>query len=123
CANTTFQYKPASLTPGTTFSWSRAAVANIDNPPASGTGDIAEQLNNVNTLDEATVLYVYTLVANGCTNQQTVTLNVDPVPHAPVISGSLSEACANTKYQNFSAAAPQPAGVTYTWTAPGAELW
>jgi hypothetical protein len=81
CDGNPFQYIPASGTPGTTFSWSRAAVAGISNPAASGTDDPNETLYNLTTLP-VNVTYVYTLSANGCANPVTynvvVTVNASP---------------------------------------------
>ncbi|HOW26600.1 MAG TPA: HYR domain-containing protein, partial [Bacteroidales bacterium] len=81
CSGTVFSYIPASNTPGTTFSWSRAAVPGISNPPNSGTGNPDEILYNT-TISIVNVPYVYTLTANGCTNTQTVTVGVKPSPTA-----------------------------------------
>ena len=46
CSNAFFSYTPLSLTPGTTFSWTRAAIGGILNPAASGNGNPNEPLNN-----------------------------------------------------------------------------
>lgn len=79
CNNTLFSYLPTSLTPGTSFSWSRAAVPGISNATATGTGNPNETLINT-TIDPITVSYVYTLSANGCNNTQTVNVVVNPTP-------------------------------------------
>jgi hypothetical protein len=59
CTGTMASYTPTSATAGVTFSWSRAAVANISNTAATGTDDIAETLVNTGTAP-VTVTYVYT---------------------------------------------------------------
>jgi hypothetical protein len=94
CNNTVFHYTPASLTAGTTFSWSRAAVSGITNIAANGIDDPNEQLENTTALP-ITVTYVYTLTANGCSNTQSVAVIVNPSPKlnsassATICSGAL----------------------------------
>ncbi len=123
CAHTTFEYTPQSLTTGTFFTWTRAALAGITPATASGTGGIYETLSS-SLLTQTDVKYLYTLTANGCANTETVTLPVQPVPVIPTIeTKSLGSVCNNTLFQNFSAEHPQPAGVEYTWTANNAEIW
>ncbi len=73
CDTTKFNYTPTCAIPGTTFSWSRAAVTGISNSAATGTGNPNELLVNT-TKSPVVVTYVYTLSASGCTNTQTVTL-------------------------------------------------
>lgn len=79
CSGTVFNYTPTSNTPGTTFQWSRAAVAGISNPPASGFNNPAEILNNITNVT-VNVTYVYTLTANGCSHVQNVVVSVKPLP-------------------------------------------
>ena len=82
-----FNYTAASSTGGTTFAWSRAAVAGISNGANNGTGNISETLVNT-TASPVNVTYVYTLTANGCTNTQNVvvTVGVDGSIVAPVVT-------------------------------------
>jgi hypothetical protein len=82
-----FSYTPTSTTTGTTFSWSRAAVAGISNLAASGTGNISETLTDT-TASPVNVTYVYTLTANGCTNTQNLVVTVNPINC--VINGSIT---------------------------------
>lgn len=79
CNNMLFSYIPTSLTPGTTFEWSRASVAGIANAPNTGTGNPNETLFNLTT-EPITVTYVYTLSANTCTNTVNVMVVVNPTP-------------------------------------------
>ena len=84
-SGTAFMYTAGSVTAGTTFAWSRAAVIGISNVAESGTGNINETL--VNTLSTAVnVTYVYTLTANGCTNTQNVAVSVSSVPVVTTVS-------------------------------------
>ncbi len=77
CNNTLFSYLPTSLTPGTSFDWSRSLTPGIANAANSGTGLINETLINTST-EPVTVAYVYTLTANSCSNVQTVNVVVNP---------------------------------------------
>ena len=87
CSGSAFSYTPTSGTAGTSFGWTRAAVAGITPAgPTSGTGNPNETLTNT-TVSPLTVRYVYTLTANGCTNPSTY--NVDVVVN-PTSSSSIS---------------------------------
>ena len=105
-SGTAFTYTPGSTTAGTTFAWSRAAVAGISNAAASGTGNINETL--VNTLSTpVNVTYVYTLTANGCTNTQNVVVSVSSVPVVTSVSpanGAVGVSISPTITANFSEA-------------------
>ena len=79
CDSLLFTYMPASNVAVTTFSWSRASIAGITNPAASGTGGQSETL--VNTLPTpVNVIYVDTLKAYGCVYTQNVSVIVKPKP-------------------------------------------
>ncbi len=86
CSDALFSYIPTSETPGTTFSWTRAAVPGISNPAGSGSNNPNETLVNITELP-IDVTYVYMLQANGCTNYQDVVVKVNPNPTVSV-SGS-----------------------------------
>ncbi len=75
CSGTFFSYTPTSATVGTSFAWTRAAVAGISNSASSGVGNPAETLTNT-TSDSVNVTYVYTVTANGCTNPTTFSVVV-----------------------------------------------
>jgi hypothetical protein len=93
CNNISFSYTPTSIVPGTTFSWTRAAVAGISNAAASGTGAINETL--VNTTGAAiNVVYMYTCAANGCTGQPVaVTVSVKPTPTVTITPSGATTFC------------------------------
>jgi gliding motility-associated-like protein len=88
CSGTLFTYVPSSATAGTTFSWQRNSIAGISNAPANGTGAINEVLNNT-TGNPITVVYMYTLEANGCTFSQNISVIIDPLPLADFTRGIL----------------------------------
>jgi len=79
CNNTVFNFTPTSATPGTTFTWSRAAITGISNPAANGIGNPNEILVNTSS-SPIIVTYVYTLNANGCSNTQNVYVTINPTP-------------------------------------------
>lgn len=118
CSNRLLSYTPTSGVSGTTFTWSRAAVAGISNPANIGAGSINETL--INTTNAPVVVnYVYTLSANGCINPTTynVAVTVNPSPIGTNASSNLT--CANPSFTynlqtNVNSTAPIPA--TFTWT-------
>jgi hypothetical protein len=123
CSGTLFSYAAASFTPGTAFTWHRAAVAGILPGSSSGSANINETLTN-SLFTPVDVAYVFTLSANGCTFQQSALVTVNPRPAAPVIATkSPSPLCAGTMYQNFGTDVPPSAGIVYHWSAINAVIW
>ncbi len=125
CSGVAFVYTPATtLTPPVTYAWSRASVVGITPANGAGTNGVNETLNNTttNTLD---VVYSYTItVGAACARTYNVAVRVRPSAEAPVI-GIMPSAtlCSGAMYQNFGAATPPAAGVTYTWSAINAEVY
>lgn len=95
CSGTPFNdYTPRSATPGTNISWSRALVSGISNNGTTGQGTINEVLRNITT-DPVDVTYSFVLNANGCRNDQAITVTVNPTPFltttvtpSPICSGT-----------------------------------
>ena len=87
CSGTPFIYIPNSASPQVGYSWSRAAVPGISNPPATGEGAIDETLINT-TNAPITVTYVYTLYSQGATNTENVTVTVNPLPVPDFTAGN-----------------------------------
>jgi PKD repeat protein len=112
CSGVLFDsYTAASATPGTTFTWSRAKVTNITPETGSGTdANIEETLVNA-TADPIEVEYVFTLTANGCTNEQKVKVMVNPKP--TLLSTTTTPICSGEKFEFTANSAT--AGVTYSW--------
>ena len=112
CNNSTFSYAPASVVVGTTFNWTRAAIAGISNASASGTNNPNETLVNT-TNSPINVTYVYTLAANGCTNVQNVVVSVNPTP---ILSSSLTppDICSSSTF-NYTPLSSTP-GTIFNWT-------
>ncbi len=112
CSGAVFNYTPVSNITGTTFTWTRAAQAFINNIAASGTNDPAEKLIN-SSINTVGVDYVYSLTANGCINLQTITVPVNPTP---VVANQITTTCSNTAF--YVNPTNVPVGTTYTWSLP-----
>ena len=113
CSGATFTYTATSLTAGTSYGWTRAAVPGITQAGSSGiVAGISEALTNTTTAP-ISVTYVYTLTANGCVNTQNVTVTVNPIP---VLSSTLTPAaiCSGTTFSYTATSAT--AGATFGWT-------
>jgi gliding motility-associated-like protein len=113
CSNAVFTYNPASNTPGTSFSWTRATVPGISNTAAAGINNPSETLINI-TPAPVSVAYTYSLnTPNACLNIQTVTVVVNPTP---LLSSSPTPPaiCSGTVF-NYTPAS-LTSGVFYSWT-------
>ncbi len=123
CSGDEFNYTTSTSTPGTVITWTRAQVAGITPNTGSGTYTINETLTN-STSQDINVVYTFTLMANGCTYTQNLTLTVRATPQIAVIAiKPEANLCRQTMYQNFGAATPPPAGTNYVWTASNAVVW
>ena len=114
CSSSTFTYTPTSFTSGATYSWSRASVLGISQSASAGTGSVSEQLINTTT-GPVSVIYSFTLAANGCSNVQNVAATINPTP---VLSSVLTPVsiCSNTAFI-YSPTASVP-GTTFSWSRP-----
>ncbi len=79
CDSALFSYTSISSTPSATFTWSRAAVLGISNMDGSGSGVINERLVNTTNLP-VTVIYIDTITAFRCSNTESITVTVNPLP-------------------------------------------
>ena len=115
CSGLPFSNVPTSITPATSFAWSRAAMGGITPGAMTDTGAINETLINSSS-SQVVVTYVYTLTTNGCTNIEDMNLTVNPNPDPVMITTAVTNVCENTLYQNFGAAI-SPAGYeSYAWS-------
>ena len=113
CSGTLFSYTPTSATPGTAYQWNRPFTPSITNISASGINNPGETLIN-SSINPILVGYSYTLIANGCNNNQIVTVIVKPVP---IIPTNLNTAiCSGSTFSITPS--PVPLGTTYTWPTP-----
>ncbi|MFD3002313.1 PKD-like domain-containing protein [Pontibacter toksunensis] len=118
CSGETFSYTPATNAAGTsTFAWSRADVAGISNPAATGSGAIAEQLVNTTAMP-LEVTYIYRITTeNGCESAlQYVKVEVNP---RPVLNNATTQVavCSNAPftYTATTATTSLPAP-SFAWT-------
>ena len=113
CNDVSTTYTASSATPGTSFSWTRAAVAGISNAASSGSSATATETLVNTTANPINVVYVYTLSANGCSNTQNVTVTVNP---SLTLTSTLLPApvCSETPFTYTPTSAT--VGATFTWT-------
>ena len=123
-SGTAFTYTATSSTPGTTFTWSRAAIAGISNAVANGTGNINETLVNT-TASPVNVTYVYSLTANGCPNSQNVVVSVTPSTSPPVITTQPSSQtkCVGVNASFTSAASGSPTPTVQWQVSTNGTTW
>ena len=120
CNSTAIDYVPTSSVAGTTYNWLRNITTGITNPPAPGTGDITETLNNV-TSGTINVIYTYTMWANGCMNAQNVTVRVNPT--ATLNSESMALPLCSGDMFNYTASSATP-GASLNWSmVPAAGVY
>ncbi len=113
CSGALFSYTATSATAGTGFSWNRSAIATINsNITGSGVASVNEQLFSTSTA-AVTVPYLYILTANGCTNSQSVTVDVNPTPtmNSTLVPTAI---CSGTIF-TYTATSSSP-GATFSWT-------
>jgi hypothetical protein len=82
CDNQAINYTATSATAGAGFSWERTSVpAGLTGPAptATGTNTISETFDN-GTSNVIPVTYTFTVTANGCTNIENFTANINPTP-------------------------------------------
>lgn len=112
CNGALFNYTPSSTTPGATFKWTRAPIAN--NLIKIGTGNISENLFN-NTSNQILVQYaVETSISGACPNNQIVSVPVNPIPN--IADQTVNPICSNGAFILNPAGAPT--GTQYTWSVP-----
>ena len=111
CSENLFNYTPVSSTRDVSFSWSRSYVVGITEALTQGSNSISEKLSNT-TFNTVQVPYVFTLTANGCTNQQTVYEVVNPVL---TLNDQTTPVCSGT---NFTINPPNSVGAVFLWSRP-----
>jgi gliding motility-associated-like protein len=116
CSGNAFNYTITSGVTGTTFSWSRPAVAGISNAAATSqsANPIAETL--VNTTN-APIVVTYSIIptANGCAGTP-FTYSVTVNPTATITSAAAGTVCSNSALTyNITS---NVTGATFTWSRP-----
>ncbi len=125
CSGSPFTMTATSPVAGTTFSWTRPVVSGIIPDTSMGSGATINDTLINQTMHPISALYIFTLTANGCSYQDTFTLNVDPkvTPTPTITTSGPDNVCMNTMYQNFGASVPPTDSVEYTWSATNATLY
>lgn len=113
CDSTLFTYVDSSLTPGTTYSWSRAALTEIANPANSDVGDTIREVLVNHATYPVQVTYAVTLTAFGCSNVNLVNVYVNP---KPVLSSATtpSPVCSKAPFDYVPASATLT--TTFAWS-------
>lgn len=110
---TVFNYTATGNVGGTTFSWTRAALTAINNNTSgAGSSAIIQEVLTNNSKVLVAVPYRVQLTAAGCSNTQTVTVNVVP---DLVLSSTLTPApvCSGTIFAY--SATSEVSGVSFSW--------
>ncbi|GAB4094008.1 PKD-like domain-containing protein [Flaviaesturariibacter terrae] len=116
CGGSPLAYAITGNVSGSSFSWSRPAVAGISNPAVSGqtTASINETLVNT-TSAPIDVVYTITASANGCAGPAfTYTVTVNPTP--AISSLAAGNVCSGQPLSYL--VTGNVAGATYTWSRP-----
>lgn len=118
CSGVAQNYSFSSTISGSSFVWSRAAIANITNPVVSGqtgTTSITETLNSIVT-SPVDVVYQIIPTANGCAGPAfNYTVTVKPIPATPTAT-TTGPVCEGGVIQLSSPFLPT---AFYNWTGPG----
>ena len=113
CSGSAFNHTITTDPTNTTVSWTRALVNNITPATSNGTTKtINETLTNLST-DPITVKYSITLTANGCSNNDSIKLLVNPIPSLNS-STTTSPICSGTNF-SYTATSTTP-NTKFAWT-------
>ena len=113
CDSVPFVYLATSLTPGTSITWIRNPVAGISNGFNSGSTELVNESLNNTTTDTISVVYNFTLTANGCaSNFQDVIVKV--IPNPVLNSVVLRDTVCNNSLFEYEATSTIT-GTTFSW--------
>ncbi|RYY66510.1 MAG: PKD domain-containing protein, partial [Chitinophagaceae bacterium] len=116
CSNAPFTYNLSGPVAGSSYSWSRPAVAGISNAAVSNgsSNPISETLVN-STSAPVNVVYTITPSANACAGTPfTLTVTVNP---RPAVTSATTGSICGSNAQNYNLAS-NVAGATYSWDRP-----
>ncbi len=116
CNGVVFNYTPNASIDGTTFTWTRAAIATINsNSGGSGASAIGETLTSTDVVP-VPVQYLYSLTSNGCTNPTAFSVTVKVNPTATVNDPADQIVCNGTLTNAVVFTGSPVAGTVYNWT-------
>jgi hypothetical protein len=84
CSGNVAAYTATSATADVTFSWSRTAIPGITPATNSASGNTIHEVLVNSTENPITVVYTFTLTADGCATTQEVTIVVNAAPAANI---------------------------------------
>ena len=102
CTNSVFNYAAQSTVVNTSYSWTRAAIAGIQNPANSASGNIIQEILINTTTAPIVVPYTFTLTARGCVVTETISVTVLPTVQAQFASNNAAINCAPFVYNTYS---------------------
>jgi gliding motility-associated-like protein len=97
-----FNYEAQSTVVNTSFSWSRAAIAGIQNPANSSNGNTIKEILINTTAAPIVVPYTFTLTARSCVVTETITVTILPTVQAQFASNNDLINCAPFVYNTYS---------------------
>jgi hypothetical protein len=114
CDSVKFTYTPTSDSTDATFTWSRNAVPNISNLPATGIGSIGEYLNDTSY---AAVIdtYTYITAVNGCNDTANLVVTVNPTPY--LLSPLFDTVCSGSLFHYVDTESTGPTTIA-NWSRP-----
>lgn len=120
CSGDSFTFLPLFDTQGVSLQWTRNSAYSIVPKFASGTDSIFGKLTNT-ALQPVNCQYICTLTSNGCSNVQTLDIQVNPRPSASITAVPGRSVCVNALNQNFGVQNSDE-NLSYSWTAINADI-
>ncbi|MES2590349.1 MAG: PKD-like domain-containing protein [Bacteroidota bacterium] len=122
CSGSIFSYTPTSSTSGASFVWTRALVTGISNVAGNGTNNVNELLTNTSS-NALSVIYVYSVSANSCTNptSYSVSVSVNPLPLEPDFTPYAATVCSGSQNMSVTLDSIQD-NLSFAWSATNANL-
>ncbi len=124
CSGEAFLFYDSTNTgAGTAATWTMVAPSTISASASSGSGNINDILT-LSGASSASVMYIYSLTFNGCSNTENMYVVVNPSPGQPNISTHCqATVCQGSLAFNFGTDSPATAGVYYNWSATNADIY
>ena len=125
CSGLPVNITVGSPTEGTvTYNWALSTVPGITYTGITeGSGNaIHDTLNNVDSVKQLTVVYVFTLTADGCTNDTPkIVYNIDPIPHLNSIKAM--RICGDSLFYYDATSSVTDITNGYSWKSPNTTAY